>query len=259
MIAPVGATGYSANPLQTLMTEVGAVVQAFTGVGDSASVSEEAGQEGPDYGTANPLVSGLQDYGQAVRDQQQQNTSGLTDTWAQGKEGNCASVATIKAAMSADNGQVFNGVQHDKNGYTVSLQDGSTTHVSNQEYQQAQQQSNFTGPNSGAKNEATLAFATMAKRDQQMHHESSYGTALHDLNNGQNPYNTAQDLGIEHSLAASSPNQAGTQGATVAWNSDHAIYVHNGVADHYGQSEQYNGTDTRGNQITNAFTVLPRA
>ncbi len=180
--------------------------------------------------------------------------------WGQGAEGNCAAVATIKAATDAYGDQLFRQVtQLPDGGYRITMQDGVTVEVSGQELAMAQQQSNFTGSGPGLQ-QATVAYAAMAKRAQLEGHEgsTSYAQALNSLADGDNPYDSARFLGLANQVVQVDPRTLSGQDSVVAWNASHAVFVDNTrAADSYGTATSFNGTDTRGRSLTSAFTFAP--
>ncbi len=186
--------------------------------------------------------------------------------FGQGTEGNCAAVASIKAAMDVYDNKVFDSVtKGEDGGYTIKMQDGKEVKVSAGELGMAAKASNFNGPDSEAKSYAIMSYAAMAKRAQMEGHEGArtYGQALNSLNNGDDPYDSARFLGLKNQVQNVDPQRANGGNAVVAWNSKHAVYVdstRNGTkTDHYGQAYNYDGTDTRGRALTNGFTFRPRA
>lgn len=182
--------------------------------------------------------------------------------WGQGAEGNCAAVATIKAATDAYGDNLFQAMtQLPDGGYRITMQDGVTVEVSGQELGMAAQAENFTGSGPGLQ-QATIAYAAMAKRALMEGHEgaTTYAQALNSLANGDNPYDSARFLGLQNQVVAVDPRTLNGQDSVVAWNSTHAVFVDNHSAtDSYGSARSFDGTDTRGNSLTNAFTFAPAA
>lgn len=190
----------------------------------------------------------------------------LFGQFGQGTEGNCAAIASIKAAMDVYDNKVFDQVQKGEDGsYTIKMQDGKEVKISAAELGQAAVASNLDGPDSEAKSFAIMAYAAMAKRAEMEGHEGSrnYTQALNSLANGDNPYDSARFLGLENQVQAVNPQQANGSNAVVAWNDKHAVYIdssRNGTrTDHYGTGTTYNGTDTNGRQLTDGFTFRPRS
>lgn len=185
--------------------------------------------------------------------------------FAQGKEGNCASVAVIKAAMDTYDNQIFDQVAKTENGgYRVTLQDGQQVEVSGEELKLAGQAANFKGPSSEAKSYATLAYAVMAKQAQLDGNDGArtYSQALSSLNNGEGPIRAARYLGLRDQIQFQQAGGLNGVDAAVAWNGKHAVYVDSTAqgtrTDGYGVARSYDGTDTRGRRLTEAFTFRPR-
>ncbi len=173
--------------------------------------------------------------------------------FGQSQEGNCASVAVIKAALDKFKGKIFDEVRKVGSGYDVSLQDGKSVSIDRRELQMAAREADFKGKPSEAKSMAVLSFAVIAKR----HAEKGTGSferALKDLNDGFQPREAAELLGLGHRIREVDPSSAGNQDSVVAWNDKHAVYVDSGKTDSYGQARNFDGTNTTGGRLTHAFT-----
>ncbi len=181
----------------------------------------------------------------------------LAKDFGQTSEGNCASVAVIKAALDKYGTKVFNTVTKNGGGFQVGLQDGKTVTVTREELAQAAKAAKFKGSPNAAKSMAVLMYAVIAKQAAAEGHEGArdFGSALKTLANGENPKRVAKMLGLKTKDV--SVNQAGQapQGA-VAWSGRHAVYTANGTTDQYGKEAAFNGTDTRGRQLTGAFEFV---
>ena len=179
----------------------------------------------------------------------------LLNSWGQGSEGNCSSVATIKAAMDKYGDDVFKKMDGSaEDGYNITMKDGYSTTLSPEELQKAQRMSDFEGSGE-AKEYAEVLYAAMAKRAQDEEHEGSrtYERALHSLSNGEDPYHSAHLLGLDGQVRSVPICElAGADGA-VAWSGTHAVYVDSGYTDHYGSSTYYNGTDTNEKWLDGGF------
>ncbi|GMU56805.1 MAG: hypothetical protein AMXMBFR33_59510 [Candidatus Xenobia bacterium] len=237
-----GSSGSSAQPGGN-GAQPGSLSGGFNGNGN-ASFSEGQSQQLSGNSLAPDAISGPADM----------------QGWGQGAEGNCAAVATIKAATDAYGDQLFRQVtQLPDGGYRITMQDGVTVDVSGQELAMAQQQSNFTGSGPGLQ-QATVAYAAMAKRAQLEGHEgsTSYAQALNSLADGDNPYDSARFLGLSNQVVQVDPRTLSGQDSVVAWNASHAVFVDNVRAtDSYGTARGFDGTDTRGRGLTTAFTFAP--
>jgi hypothetical protein len=114
----------------------------------------------------------------------------LITSWRQGREGNCASVAVIKAAMHKWGNKVFADQKlASDGGFDVRMRDGKQIHVSPQELAAARRMSHFVGRDSKAFDYANLVYASMAKRALLERHEGArtFSQACHSLNNGEMP------------------------------------------------------------------------
>ncbi|MBS2033804.1 hypothetical protein JST97_02400 [bacterium] len=172
--------------------------------------------------------------------------------FGQSKEGNCASVAVIKAALDKYDGKVFQSVSKTANGYDVTQQDGKKVSISKDELKTAAKFADFKGKPNEAKSLAVLCFATIAKRGSQ-EGMGSFDQALKKLDSGFDPKKAAQLLGLGNKIKEIDPKTAASQDGAVAWNNVHAVYEDNGKTDSYGTAKVADGTDTRGNKLTNAF------
>lgn len=172
--------------------------------------------------------------------------------FGQSKEGNCASVAVIKAALDKYDGKVFQSVSKTANGYDVTQQDGKKVTISKDELKTAAKFADFKGKPNEAKSLAVLCFATIAKRGSQ-EGMGSFDQALKKLDSGFDPKKAAQLLGLGNKIKEIDPKSAANQDGAVAWNNVHAVYEDNGKTDSYGTAKAADGTDTRGNKLTNAF------
>ncbi len=224
----------------------------------------EAALESPGPASAAGSLGGFN--GNAGFEGGSQATSGSSLTpgpadmqgWGQGAEGNCAAVATIKAATDAYGDQLFQSMtQLPDGGYRITMQDGVTVEVSGQELGMAAQSANFTGK---VPEQAMIAYAAMAKRALLEGHEgaTNYSQALNSLANGDNPYDSARFLGLSDRLVNVDPRTVSGQDSVVAWNATHAVFVDNrSTTDSYGSGRAFDGTDTRGRALTSAFTFKP--
>ncbi|MBN9420760.1 MAG: hypothetical protein J0I12_35270 [Candidatus Eremiobacteraeota bacterium] len=176
----------------------------------------------------------------------------LFSQFGQTKEGNCASVAVIKGALDKYDGKVFQSVSKTGQGYDVVQQDGKKLTISKDELKTAAKFANFKGQPNEAKSLAILCFATIAKRGSQ-EGMGSFEQSLKKLDSGFDPKKAAQLLGLGNKIKEIDPKTAAQQDGAVAWNNVHAVYEDNGKTDSYGTAKASNGTDTRGNKLTNAF------
>ncbi len=197
--------------------------------------------------------------GQNLYNQGKNAVSNLFSSFGQGKEGNCASVGVIKAAMDKYGGNVFNQVnQTGDGGYAIKMKDGKSVNLTAQEMQVAKQKANLKGNGGKEQEYATLCYAAMAKRAQMDGHEGArdFSKACDSLNNGEDPIYSAKILGLGNNVKMINPQAAGNTDGAVAWSAKHAMFVDKGTTDRYGQAVAFNGTDTWGNRLTNAFMFV---
>ncbi|MDQ7826267.1 MAG: hypothetical protein RDV48_25925 [Candidatus Eremiobacteraeota bacterium] len=185
----------------------------------------------------------------------------IMDGFNQGTEGNCASIAVIKAAMDKYGTGVFQDVQKTADGgYNVKLRDGRDVQLTAQEYQTAQQMAGFEGKGGDEQQFATLCYGVMAKGALAENNEGckDYMGACKSLNDGEWPNDTARYMGLQNDMMPLDPQNLGGQDGVVGWNTKHAIYMDNQggnlMSDHYGEAYNYDGTDTFNRQLTDAFT-----
>ncbi len=190
----------------------------------------------------------------------------LVGSWGQSYEGNCASIAVIKAAMHLYGNTVFDRVDRNGDGgYHIRMQDGAEIDVTDNDFRWAMRECNFHGRRGEALMYGVLCFAAIAKRAalERHHGVRNIQEALDDLNSGQNPYDCAELLGLGKQVFPIGPGDVARYPAAVVYSKNHAIYVHtdNGqtVADHYGRHRLYDGTDTNGRPIRGGVGFTPRA
>ncbi|MDQ7823277.1 MAG: hypothetical protein RDV48_10820 [Candidatus Eremiobacteraeota bacterium] len=210
---------------------------------------------------ANPAVNGINGQGGGVNGTNPMGQQGgnVFNSWGQGREGNCVAVSTIKAAQDKYGNNIFKNVERTGNGYNITMQDGKKVQLSNEEYAQAERMSNFKG--SGAeKDNATLCYAAMAKRAQGENYEgsrNSYARALHALNNGeQNPMASARFLGLGNKMKKVDPSALNSGAGGIGLSATHSVYTRGGTVDHYGSAYNFNGTDTNGRRLTEAYMFV---
>lgn len=244
-------------------SSTGTKAAAGTGNGPAAATTGvgAAGADGNNGG--NSIWNSIANFGQNVYNQGQNlynqgkgAVSNLFSSFAQGKEGNCASVGVIKGAMDKYGTNVFNQVnQTADGGYAIKMKDGKSVNLTAQEMQVAKQKANLKGNGGKDQEYATLCYAAMAKRAQMDGHEgaNNFSKACDSLNNGEDPIYSAKILGLGNNIKMINAQTAGNTDGAVAWTGKHCVFVDNGKTDKYGQAVAFNGTDTWGNRLTNAF------
>jgi len=237
-----GASGSSGGS----MNGTNQMSQISDGEGNNAASSPSAASGGDEASASEESASANGGGGNKSKYDQ------LFGQFGQSKEGNCASVAVIKAALDKYDGKIFQSATKTGNGYDVVQQDGKKLTISKNELQQAAKFADFKGKPNEAKSLAILSFATIAKRGSQ-EGMGSFEQSLKKLDSGFDPKKAAQLLGLGNKIKEVDPKTASKQDGAVAWNNVHAVYQDNGKTDSYGTAKGADGTDTRGNKLTNAF------
>ncbi|MCA9796920.1 MAG: hypothetical protein KC910_34155, partial [Candidatus Eremiobacteraeota bacterium] len=188
----------------------------------------------------------------------------LTRSWAQSVEGNCVSVAVIKAALQQYGTGVFDELAPFDEGWRVVMQDGHQLTLSEAELDLARASSHFRGSGVGRRI-ADVCFAAMAKRLQSGKHSpvDSYEKALDWLNNGEYAPNCLRYLGIRQNAYRIAPWSVDDHEAVMVSSTSHCVHVENrgngSQADHYGQRVDFDGTDTNGKITWENLALAPRA
>jgi hypothetical protein len=221
------------------------------------------GGGGGDAGPPPPLTEDDKKFLNQGLSQDSESFGDLVSGWRQGAEGNCATVAAIKASMDRYDNKVFDGVQRTEDGYNIVMQDGYKMKLSDQELAAAKNASNFKGADGPAKSYATFLYGAAAKRNA-LDNRMSLGQSFNDLNNGESIYSPAKLLGLQHQMVRVDPRTLNGQDSVVAGSHRHAIFVNknaNGghTSDRWGRATRFNGTDNMGNGLINAYTFKPRS
>lgn len=162
--------------------------------------------------------------------------TGVNESFVQGSQGNCCTIATIKAAFDKFGADDLLKKKKSGDGYDVTLKNGNTVHVSQAELNLAKQKSDFkpgAESKSGAVPEdAYLAYAVMAKQEQRAE-GGSLDEAMDRLNNGKGPETTAAHLGLR--IKETSVDQAVNSEGGMVFDDDHAMQAREGKVDIYGE------------------------
>jgi len=181
--------------------------------------------------------------------------------WRQTTEGNCASIATVKAAVDCyGKAGVFNKIKKNADGsYDIKLQNGRDVHITKAELEKTKSGSDFKELGKGSDIKfANLAFSVMIKENQRMYGMSSFTKSMNDLNSGEFPIKCASYLGIPKGQIEHLTNKSKRgKDSICAWNSAHAVMVDSKksgshVYDSYGSVREYTGR-----RYPNAFRFLP--
>ena len=187
----------------------------------------------------------------------------LVTAWNWGAEGNCSTVATIKAAMDRYDNQVFDQVTKTDNGYNIVMQDGYKMSLSNQELAAATKASRFKGPEGPAKSYANFLYGAAAKRNA-LDNKMSLRASFNDLNNGESVHNPPKLLGLKHQVVKVNPRTLNGQDSVVGASKRHSVFIDrnaNGghTTDRWGKRSRFNGTDGTNRGLVTAFTFKPRS
>jgi hypothetical protein len=162
----------------------------------------------------------------------------------QGGQGNCVTVAAIKAAMTRfGTGGVFKGVRFDDAGNAqIWMRDGFRMNLSAQERALAARASGFSGRDPRLLSYAQFYYAAAAKRAQLSGNDGlrgmSYGQALRSLNDGEFTDEGLRWLGLSQHIRPISAHwgNVARYTAVVGSNSGHAMFVSRGWVERYGQA-----------------------
>ncbi|MHC9543471.1 MAG: hypothetical protein AB9903_28505 [Vulcanimicrobiota bacterium] len=194
------------------------------------------------------------------------------DAFGQGREGNCATVAVIKAGMDAFGDDLFktDDFNSETGAHSLGLRDGSSLQISKDDYETARRNTNFNGAGGKDDEYATLYYSAVAKNLMQNNGYADMQQACDDLNDGFDARQSAKMLGLGgdiHNIDKSAITSTGIKedelekhDAIVARRTGvHAIYIDNDEkeglqSDHYGTMVKYDGTDTwDGEYLNDAF------
>ncbi|MGE0492313.1 MAG: hypothetical protein AB7S38_24080 [Vulcanimicrobiota bacterium] len=202
-------------------------------------------------------------------------TDALVVDFAQTSQGNCALVATVKAAMKVFGRKLFKSVKRLEDGFRVTLRDGAVVSLTEEEVALARDSACLKGAASPTKTFAIFAYAVAAARRAQLmpaadlkmglvegwlSEHQRFERALEDLRSGQRPRHCANYLGVgsETRVRAMAGEDPLLGESTVVSSFGHAVYVERvdgtTLADHYGQSVPYDGTDTNGRPVRERLT-----
>lgn len=172
----------------------------------------------------------------------------VAKAWTQGSEGNCVTVASIKAAqvvfdtLDGPTG-VFRAVVRDDAGYSITMRDGFECRLSHAEVKQAERGSGFRVWSEKKSRDAVFLFACSAKRAQLEGNDGlappqlTFAKAMATLNDGESvvQLEAFQRLGLSGCTRYVSPADALRYEAVVVCNDKHAWFVSGGYGDAYGR------------------------
>ncbi len=163
----------------------------------------------------------------------------------QGPGGNCVTVSAIKVAM-AKFGQsptdIFKEVRKERDGYQVTMRDGYSLFLSQQELSQGARASRFVGRDKEMLKDAHFLFAVSAKRAQLENNDGtakrSFTHALRSLNNGEDEYGPGEGLlrlGLSRHIESVPVSQLADGELGMVNRRGHSAAVINGVEEFYGK------------------------
>ena len=185
------------------------------------------------------------------------------ESWAQGTEGNCASVAVIKAAIDQFGSNIFRSVNslRDGSGFEITMRDGEVILLTHEELELVKSESNFKHGfaslrgraeaeiielNEIALDFANFAYAAMVKRKAKIQ-GLTLPDALSDLNDGvRHPRMPAIWIGLSHKVESVNKSHFNGRDSIVAWGQDHAVFIARTdpgryQEDNWGRAEPYDG------------------
>lgn len=183
----------------------------------------------------------------------------LITGFAQGRAGNCVTVAAIKAAMMTFGPEgVFANVVQNGDGTDVTMRDGVTVHVSAAELREAASLSRLHGPNAALLGSANLVYAAMAKRAMLENNDGrrhTFASACRSLNDGEDYREGAHWLGLDRYVREIPPSDIGNYPSVVAASKKHAVFSSNGTIDDHGSVLQANN-DGYGRRFIGGYAIV---
>lgn len=178
------------------------------------------------------------------------NNKELIEAFKQGGEGNCVSIAIIKAGI-----EIFgiNGIfshQWENDNCTVIQRDGFTLSITKQELEIATESSNFILlKNKNVFDYANLCFTIMAKR---AHIEGNDGQenmtfeeALTSLNEGESYLEGPHWIGLRHHIRSVGRKYIWQYKGVIGASRKHCFFASEGIEDNYGKIDNLNRFERR--------------
>lgn len=163
----------------------------------------------------------------------------------QGPGGNCATVATIKAAMhkfGQSPTDIYREVRRLDGGYRVTMRDNYTLTLTDRELAVASRASQFIGPDKGMLKDAHFLFAVSAKRAHEENNDSTAGESfeagVESLNDGEDEEKPGEGflrLGLSHYMENVSVRELAEGRLGVSNRGDHSVAVINGREEIWGR------------------------
>lgn len=163
----------------------------------------------------------------------------------QGPGSNCATVATIKAAMhkfGQSPTDIYREVRRLDGGYRVTMRDDYTLTLTDRELAVATRASQFIGPDKGMLMDAHFLFAVSAKRAHEENNDTTAGESfeagVESLNDGEDeeaPGEGFLRLGLSHYMKNVSVRELAEGRLGVSNRRDHSVAVINGREEIWGR------------------------
>ncbi len=163
----------------------------------------------------------------------------------QGPGGNCATVATIKAAMhkfGQSPTDIYREVRRLDGGYRVTMRDNYTLILTDRELAVATRASQFIGADKGMLKDAHFLFAVSAKRAHEENNDTTAGESfeagVESLNDGEDEERPGEGflrLGLIHYMKKVSVRELAEGRLGVSNWRDHSVAVINGLEEAWGR------------------------
>jgi len=163
----------------------------------------------------------------------------------QGPGGNCATVATIKAAMhkfGQSPTDIYREVRRLDGGYRVTMRDNYTLTLTDRELAVATRASQFIGADKGMLKDAHFLFAVSAKRAHEENNDTTAGESfeagVESLNDGEDEEQPGEGflrLGLVHYMKKVSVRELAEGRLGVSNRRDHSVAVINGREETWGR------------------------
>lgn len=163
----------------------------------------------------------------------------------QGPGGNCATVATIKAAMhkfGQSPTDIYREVRRLDGGYRVTMRDNYTLTLTDRELAVATRASQFIGPDKGMLKDAHFLFAVSAKRAHEENNDTTAGESFEagvdSLNDGEDEETLGEGflrLGLIHYMKNVSVRELAEGRLGVSNRQGHSVAVINGREEMWGR------------------------
>ena len=163
----------------------------------------------------------------------------------QGPGSNCATVATIKAAMhkfGQSPTDIYREVRRLDGGYRVTMRDNYTLTLTDRELEVATRASQFIGPDKGMLKDAHFLFAVSAKRAHEENNDTTAGESfeagVESLNDGEDEEKPGEGflrLGLSHYMKNVSVRELAEGRLGVSNRRGHSVAVINGREEIWGR------------------------